>query len=228
MFKEYHNKWLFIALALVLMSFVVGISMMPALPEMMVTHWDAQGAANGWLPRFWGTAILPCLLLAVFLFMVYMPQADPLYSNVLLFKDEYYQFIAILAAFMDFVYFISLGINLGIKIDIIQAMMPAMALLFFFIGALMKSAKRNYFVGIRTPWTLASDEVWDKTHAVASKLFQGYALLLFSGMFFPDAAIFVVIAFILTISFYLYVYSYLEFKKIEARDKVHNAKPKAR
>ena len=61
---------------------------------------------------------------------------------------------------------------------------PAFAVLLFYIGILIKHAKRNWFIGIRTPWTLSSDKVWDKTHALGGKLFQVSAVITLGGIFF--------------------------------------------
>jgi uncharacterized membrane protein len=63
-------------------------------------------------------------------------------------------------------------------------MMPALGVLFFFVGYLMRKSKRNFFIGIRTPWTLSSDRVWDETHRLGSILFMLSGTLAFLGAFF--------------------------------------------
>jgi uncharacterized membrane protein len=64
-----------------------------------------------------------------------------------------------------------------------QAMLPALGILFFFVGYMMRRAKRNFFIGIRTPWTLSSDRVWDETHRLGSLLFMISGVLAFLGSF---------------------------------------------
>jgi len=92
------------------------------------------------------------------------------------------------------------------------AMIPAMAILFYYAGILIQNAKRNWFIGIRTPWTLSSEGVWEKTHKLGSKLFKIAAVLILLTLFAPDYflySVFLLIAF----SLYLVLYSYLEFRK---------------
>ena len=90
---------------------------------------------------------------------------------------------------------------------------PAIAILFFFIGILVENAKRNWFIGIRTPWTLSSAKVWDRTHKRGGRLFKIAAVIAFFGVFFPDYSVWMVLIPILLVSVYTIVYSYLEFKK---------------
>lgn len=85
--------------------------------------------------------------------------------------------------------------------------------LFYSIGTLVSDAKPNYFIGIRTPWTLASDEVWNKTHQIGGKLYKLAALVTLLGLFFGDLALIFMFLSIFGVSIYLVIFSYLEFKK---------------
>ena len=93
------------------------------------------------------------------------------------------------------------------------AMVPALGILFYFVGIVTEKAKRNWFIGIRTPWTLSSDIVWNKTHKIGGKLFKIAALIAFSGLFFPKYAILLVIVPVILVALYTIVYSYFEYKK---------------
>jgi uncharacterized membrane protein len=94
----------------------------------------------------------------------------------------------LIVAFMLYMYALTLRWNLGYTdFGMSKAMLPAMGILFFFIGYMLRKAKRNFFIGIRTPWTLSSDKVWDETHRVGSVLFMisgVFAIIgsLFGGM----------------------------------------------
>ena len=81
------------------------------------------------------------------------------------------------------------------------------------IGILLEKAKRNWFIGIRTPWTLSSDKVWDKTHKLGSKLYKYAAVFPLLGIVFQNYAFYLTIFSLVGVSLYLVVYSYLEFKK---------------
>ena len=76
------------------------------------------------------------------------------------------------------------------------------------MGQLITKAKRNYFIGIRTPWTLSSDTVWDKTHQLGGKLFIAAGAISLFGAFFPDAAIFFIMIPVLFVTLFTVLYSY--------------------
>jgi len=88
-----------------------------------------------------------------------------------------------------------------------------MAVLFYGIGVLLQHAKRNWFIGIRTPWTLSSDTVWDKTHKQGSVLFKICGLIALIGVFFKDYSIYFILIPIIVVSLYLTVYSYFVYSK---------------
>jgi len=85
--------------------------------------------------------------------------------------------------------------------------------LFYFCGVLIGRARRNWFIGIRTPWTLSSDVVWDKTHRRGAKLFMISGIIAVFGMFFKGYTFIFVLAPVLLFSIYLVFYSYAEYKK---------------
>jgi uncharacterized membrane protein len=88
-------------------------------------------------------------------------------------------------------------------------MVPAFAILFYYAGILIEKSKRNYFIGIRTPWTLTSDEVWDKTHRLGGKSFKAAGIASLAGLLFPKIAFYLVIGLVLTAAIISVVYSYL-------------------
>jgi uncharacterized membrane protein len=88
-----------------------------------------------------------------------------------------------------------------------------MAILWFLLGAFLKKLKRNWFMGIRNPWTLSSDAIWEKTHRVGGKLFQATAIILLLGMWFPNLfLVFILVPTLITVIFTI-IYSYLEYKR---------------
>jgi len=65
-----------------------------------------------------------------------------------------------------------------------QMMVPALGILFYYCGILIENAKRNWFIGIRTPWTLSNEKVWERTHKIGGKLFKIAGLIAFLWYFF--------------------------------------------
>jgi uncharacterized membrane protein len=94
-------------------------------------------------------------------------------------------------------------------------MAPAFGVLFYAAGILIKNSKRNYFIGIRTPWTLQSDEVWGRTHRRGSLLFRAAGVIAALGVILPEQAIWLLLAPVGVFTIYIVIYSYLEYKKVK-------------
>lgn len=117
--------------------------------------------------------------------------------------------------FLAYVYFLTIIWNLGQTFNFGVALMPAISILIFMIGVFLGKTKRNYFIGIRTPWTLASDKVWDKTHKFGSKLFKlAGALSILSLLISAEFAIKVLVVSVITAAVVSLLYSYLEYRKL--------------
>jgi len=110
-----------------------------------------------------------------------------------------------------------ISLNLGTNLNIGFLFAPAFAMLFYAIGVMVGKAKQNYFIGIRTPWTLASEKVWDKTHHVGAQLFKWCGLICLLGVFWPELAFWFILAPIILSVVVMFVFSYLEFKKEKRR-----------
>ena len=95
----------------------------------------------------------------------------------------------------------------------IQALAPAFGGLFYYCGILAKNAKRNWFIGIRTPWTLSNEKVWDKTHRVGGQLLKIAGIIALFGVFFPSYALLFIFAPVVLVAAYTITYSYIEYKK---------------
>jgi len=178
----------------------------------MASHWNASGEVDGYTGKAMGTFLLPVMGLLIFLLMAFLPKIDPLKLNYKKFQREYDSFILVMAIFLTYIYSLTIAHNLGYSFNMSQAILPIMAILFYYISILMKKSKRNWFVGIRTPWTISSDNVWDKTHKLGAKLFKVFALSFILPIFFPGSMMYIVGILILGI-IGLFAYSYLEYKK---------------
>lgn len=197
----------------VVASFVLGYVIYPLLPQLMASHWNMQGQIDGYMPRFWGVFLMPLISLAMLGLFYFLPKIDPLKKNVAGFRTYFDSFILVIILFLFYIYFLTLEWNLGNRFNLIKLMAPAMAVLFYYAGVLIAHAKRNWFIGIRTPWTLSSDKVWDRTHFVGGKLFKICAVFCALGFFIPKIAIWLILVPVLLSTVYLFLYSYQEFKK---------------
>ncbi len=173
-----------IVLLMVIAATIVGVVLWNRLPDPMASHWGPNDQVNGYMPKFWGVFLLPLITLGMLGLFLIIPSIDPLKANIAQFRDVFNLFITLIVAFMLYIYFLSLRWNLGYTdFGMSKAMLPAMGILFFFLGYMLRKAKRNFFIGIRTPWTLSSDRVWDETHRIGSVLFMISGALAFLGSF---------------------------------------------
>jgi len=203
---------LFILIA-VIISFIIGIYLYPQMPEQMASHWNAQGNVDDYISKFWGVFLMPFVFVGLALLFIAIPKIDPLKKNIEEFRKYYDGFIILFFMFMLLVYAQTILWNLGIEISPNIVIPIGLGLLFFYIGILFENAKRNWFIGIRTPWTLSSEKVWNKTHKIGSKMFKIAGIIVLIGFLFQKYIIYFTIIPVLFVAFYLVVYSYFEYQK---------------
>lgn len=198
---------------LILLMFITSIYLYPQMPERMPTHWNSKGEIDGHGNRFVGLFLMPIFLAAIYLLFLFLPKIMVYQKNFEKFKDHFYGFKVIFTLFFVTIYIATLLPNFGIDINMGRIMIPAISVLFFYVGIMLKHAKRNFFIGIRTPWTLANETVWNKTHQLGSKLFKLMALIMLSSIFFAELMVWFILVPVITIVLFLFIYSYNEYRK---------------
>ncbi len=181
----------------------------------MASHWDINDQVNGTMPKVWGVFLLPLISLALFLLFLLIPEIDPLKKNIAKFRDLFNLFIVFMTLFLMYVYGLSIAWNLGFThFKMSKSLLPAIGLLFILIGYMLRRAKRNFFIGIRTPWTLSSDAVWNETHRVGSWLFVASGIIAFIGAFFGGViALWFIFVPLIASTIFLVVYSYVLYQR---------------
>jgi uncharacterized membrane protein len=198
---------------LILISFVIAIYFYPIMPPQMATHWGITSQPDGYSPKAFGLFFMPVLSVFLFLILISLPKIDPYKKNFNQFKKYFQNFINLIFAFLFFLYLVTIVWNLGITFNLIQIISPGFAAIFYYAGVLTSHAKRNWFVGIRTPWTMSSELVWDKTHKLGGKLFKAVGLISLLSLIFPALSIYFILIPILFVTIFVFAYSYIEFKK---------------
>jgi len=198
---------------LIILMFIVSFYLYPQMPERMPIHWNAKGEIDNYGNRFVGLFLMPIFLTAIYLLFLFLPKIMVYQKNFEKFKNYFYGFKVVFILFFAIIYIAALLPNFGIIFNIGYIMIPALSLLLFYIGYMLKFAKRNYFIGIRTPWTLTNEKVWDKTHQLGSKLFMIYAVIMISSIFLVRHFIWFLLIPLIAIILYLFIFSYLEYKK---------------
>lgn len=199
---------------IILLSFFIGIVSYSYMPDMMPMHWNAQGEIDGYMGKLWGLFMLPIISLGLFALFLVIPKLDPRRSNLESFKEYYQGIILMIVGFLFYIYILTILAAIGYKFNMVQAMSLSFAVLFYYMGIVLKKTKSNFFVGIRTPWTLSDEKVWEKTHDLGGKLFKVSGIIAFFGVLFKEVAIFLMIIPTIVASIFIYIYSYLEYAKI--------------
>lgn len=201
---------------LILASIVAGIIVYPQMPDTVVSHWGPTGQPDGYMNKFWGIFILPIILIIIYIMLIIIPRLDPNYKNIEKFRPQFDNFIAMMCLFLTYIYALLIAWNLGYIFEFVYFMIPALAIFFYSLGSLIENSRHNFTIGIRTPWTLASEHVWEKTHILGGKMFRYSAVLILLSMIWKDYAFIIFIVIILAITFYLTIYSYLLYRKEKA------------
>ena len=202
-----------ILFVIIILSFAVGIYYYPQMPEKVASHWNSQGQVDGYMSKFWGVFIMPIISAGMLLLFFFIPRIDPLKSNIQQFRKYYDGFAVLLMVFLLYLYLLTIFWNWGYTFNMITFLSPALAILFYYSGVLIENSKRNWFIGIRTPWTLSSDKVWDKTHKIGGKLFKIAGIFALLAIFFESYAILIIVVPVIMVSIYTVVYSYFEYQK---------------
>lgn len=202
-------------IVIILALFLFSLYFYPLLPDKIATHWGINGNVNGYMNKFWGLFLVPMISVILFLFFILIPKIDPLKNNIKEFQKQFDKFILIIFLFLFYIHGLTILWNFGQHFNMGQAIAPGIGILFIYSGILMENVKRNYFIGIRTPWTLASENVWNKTHKLGGKLFKISGIIAVFGFIMPGFAIYLVIIPVIFSAIYSFYYSYIEFKKEE-------------
>ncbi len=200
-------------LIIIVLAFAVSFYYYPQLPDQVASHWNAAGEVNGYTSRLMGAFFVPVLAVGLLLLFLAIPHIDPKKRNIEKFRRYYDGFIVIMLFFLLMVHVQTLLWNTGTIISMMITLSIGIGILFFYAGILMKNAKMNWFIGIRNPWTLSSEKVWDKTHALGSKLFMLSGIIAMAGVIWPIYAIFFIIIPVISTAIYTTVYSYFEYQK---------------
>lgn len=206
------RKW--VSLMIVVVAFIVSAVVYPRLPATIPTHWDVSGQPNGWSSRFWGAWLIPVFLLGMWALVRVLPKIDPRGSNYAKFGGAFEAIIDAIMLFMLALHVVALRAALGHPVEMQRILPIGIGVLLIVIGNLLPRARPNWFVGIRTPWTLSSDRVWEKTHRFGGRVFVAAGLIITIASFvWVQEAHVVLFAVMVVVASSVMIYSYLEWKR---------------
>ncbi|MFV0543413.1 MAG: SdpI family protein [Marinicella pacifica] len=215
-----HKNLIISTLLIILITWITAFIYSGYLPDPVPTHWNIDGEIDGWTAKPWGVYVLPVIDTATILLLLVLPKIAPKGFRLEGALKVYYLLTLVIAVFMLMImlFMFSAALNKGFNMN--TWIMAGVGLLFIIIGNYLTKIPKNFFLGIRTPWTLSSDKVWYKTHRVSAWVFILAGLAMMLSPFTPYQKIILTTAIITTaaipILYSLYVYKKVEgFKETE-------------
>ncbi len=210
------RKYYGIGLALTALVFLITVYAYPRLPDYVATHWNLHDQPNGYSPK-WSLFVLgPGVMCGLMGLMAALPWLSPKNFEVDSFRRTYLQIMLILVCLMAYLQLVILWAGLGHAMNVGRAVVGGVCLLFALLGNLMGKVRRNFYIGVRTPWALANERVWNATHRFAAKVFVVGGLV---GLLLTLAGVqgWPVFGVLLAAAFVAVLYSLIFYKRLQAR-----------
>jgi uncharacterized membrane protein len=229
------SRWLVVSIILTAGAFAasayVYFFQYDSLPEQIAVHWNIKGEPDRIVPEseawmnFW---LVPLVMVLIVLLTVVLPRVSPRQFVVERFRPTWDYVMALVVGLFAFIHVALLVGSWGQKLPLGRFFVAAMMLFFALLGNVLGRVKRNFWMGVRTPWTLASETVWNQTHRVAGWLGVAGGLIGFLGvlvapMVLPVSEPTVLIgafAWIMIIALYPVVYSLVLYKRLERQGRL--------
>jgi len=203
-----------ISLVFIAAALIVAAVLYPSLPEQIPTHWNAQGHVDGYMKKSIGVIIMPAMAVFTYIIMKLIPVISPKGFRTDKFSDVMGVLQVTLVGFMSIIAILVLLEARGLNVRINEMITAGVGLLFVIIGNYLGKVRKNFFIGIRTPWTLASDEVWNRTHRIGGRLFMLSGVIIWIGAF-SGAPLIWTVGVAVGLLLIPVVYSYFLYRRIE-------------
>lgn len=201
------------SILLTVVSLLLSLTVFSSLPEQIPAHWNVHGTVDRFAPKL-TVFIFPGIIFLITILFQFMRRTDPNSDNYDKFQREYhrYTFVIGLVFFAVQIMTIAAAFRMDFNVNLIFCL--GIGSLFIFIGNLLPKTKHNYFIGIRTPWTLADEQNWFRTHRLAGKIWVLGGLIVALTALAPESfqvPVFLTILAVMVIT--PFVYSYTEFRR---------------
>jgi len=208
------KRYLLICALIILGTLIAGWLVAPHLPERVPVHWNMHGKVNGYSTRATAVLLMPAIMTGMTLLFAALPAISPRHFEIGPFLSTYLYIMVVIISMMAYFQAVVLWAAFSSTLQINRAIVGGICVVWILMANVMGKVKRNFFVGVRTPWTLASERVWNATHRFAAHLwvwcgFTGLLLAFFSPL------LWVVFALIITSALIPVVYSFTYYKKLE-------------
>lgn len=216
--KTLKNDWLIWIIILVPFLFIGYF--WDKFPDQIATHFGMDGKPNDYSSKFTGLILLPGVNILMYFVFIILPKIYPSRKNYGLFQDKFKIIRTLLHALLLFLTMVTVFYSLGYQFNLSFVFFYGLLAFFLVMGNYMGNVRHNYFIGVRTPWTLANETVWTKTHRLTGKLWVGSSLIVMAVLpFLPEEAASILFTVFTGIMVLVPVsYSYLEYRKISKNE----------
>lgn len=199
---------------LILLPFVFLIFTWNQLPQVIPTKWNFNGEVILSMEKGYKTFFIPVLNLAIYFLLIILPIIDPKKENYSQFGSAFYTIRLLVHALLSIVFVMILLSALHYPINMSLTGKYLLPAIFIILGNFMGKIRPNYFVGIRTPWTLANEDVWVKTHRMAGWVWVVCSLIYLMASFFTQLPQWIQLTYIAVLIVVPFVYSFVKFKQL--------------
>lgn len=216
--RQINGYWL-ATIGLIVIAFLVSAAVYPIMPDRIPIHWNIKGQVDGYGSRAVGLFLMPAVMAGMALLFAALPALSPKNFEVDTFRSSYLFVVLICTALFGYIHGVALvsawqEVKGGPHVDMPRILIGGMMLFFCMLGNVMGKIRRNFYIGVKTPWTLASDRVWNDTHRLAAWLMVGAGAGGFC-MVIAGLPILIPLAILIVAALYPVGYSYFHYKTLE-------------
>ncbi len=174
----------------------------------LAVHFNSAGIPDNFMPLIPGLSLIPVLAVLLYILLKHLPEIDPLGENYRSFERSLEHFTLAIIGLLTYIQGLIVAWNTGAVFNMSLAVTPAVAVIYYLAGVLMDDAEKNWFIGIRNPWTLNNDYVWERTHRKAAPMFKVSGALALLAIPFQDLGVLFLAVPVITSALFLNAYSY--------------------
>ena len=207
-----------IGILLVTASLAASGWLYPGLPDRIPTHWNIEGKVDGYGGK-WTLFLFPGMMGSMLVLFYFLPTLSPKHFEVDTFRPTYLYIMNIVLGLFVYMqgvllYTVYQNVHMGTSIDPGRGFIAGLFLFFALMGNQLGKVRRNFYIGVRVPWTLASDRVWNDTHRLAAWVMFAAGIV---GFLLTISRVWIVIPIVLLVASALIpvVYSFVHYKALE-------------
>jgi uncharacterized membrane protein len=220
------TRWLYLSIALTVAALAGALYLYfvqyDQLPERIATHWDIHFEPDHWVPKagvLGHFLVLPGIMAGITLLTLVLPWLSPRSFEVEPFRATYGYVMALVVALMGYLDVVFLWASLKQGAWMYQLLVGGIFLFFALLGNVLGRVRRNFWMGVRTPWTLASEAVWNQTHRVAAWLFVAGGVAGFVAVLIGVPPLWCFVG-LIVVALWPVLYSLLLYKRLEKQGRL--------